>query len=144
MENFSKLVPLSLELEQVKAYINIEKSRFNRINSHYEIEEGTEKIKVPSLIIQPLVENSIKHGLLKSRNEGNVYIKVKKTETGCNIIIEDDGVGIEQKIIDELDIPEIEKSVGLKNVHNRIKLLYGTGLQITRLEKGTRISFNIG
>lgn len=144
LENFSKLVPLSLELEQVKAYINIEKSRFNKVNSHYEIEEGTENIKVPSLIIQPLVENSIKHGLLKSRNGGNVYIIVKKTETGCNIIIEDDGVGIEQKIIDELDIPEIEKSVGLKNVHNRIKLLYGTGLQITRLEKGTRISFNIG
>lgn len=144
LENFSKLVPLSLELEQVKAYINIEKSRFNKINSYYEIEEGTENIKIPSLIIQPLVENSIKHGLLPARNEGNVYIKVKKTGKGCNIIIEDDGVGIEQKIIDELDVPEIEKSVGLKNVHNRIKLLYGRGLNITKLDKGTRISFDIG
>lgn len=143
LENFSKLVPLSQELEQVKAYMNIEKSRFNKINSFYEIEEGTGDIKIPSLTIQPLVENSIKHGFLKSRNEGNIYIKVRKREKGCEIIIEDDGIGIEQKVIDELDIPEIEKSVGLKNVHNRIKLLYGTGLQITRLEKGTRISFNI-
>lgn len=143
LENFSKLVPLSMELEQVKAYINIEKSRFDKITSHYEIEEGTENVKVPSLIIQPLVENSIKHGILKSRSGGNVYIKVKKIEKGCSITIEDDGVGIEQKVIDELDTPEIEKSVGLKNVHNRIKLLYGRGLKIRRLEKGTRISFDI-
>ena len=143
LENFSKLVPLKLELEQVKAYINIEKSRFNKINSFYEIEENTENIKIPSLTIQPLVENSIKHGILKSRDGGNIYIKVKKIKKGCSIIIEDDGVGIEQKIIDNLDVPEIEKSVGLKNVHNRIKLLYGKGLNITKLEKGTRITFDI-
>lgn len=143
LENFSKLVPLSLELQQVKAYINIEKSRFNKIESHYEIEEGTENIKVPSLIIQPLVENSIKHGISKNRNSGNIYIKVLKKENGCRIIIEDDGIGIKEEIIKELNSPEMGKSIGLKNVHTRIKLLYGKGLEIERLEKGTRVSFDI-
>ena len=143
LENFSRLVPLKLELEQVRAYINIENSRFNKINSYYEIEEETKNIKVPSLIIQPLVENSIKHGILKKREGGNINIKVHKISKGCRIIIEDDGVGIDKEIIKNLDIPEIEKSVGLKNVHNRIKLLYGKGLKIERLEQGTRISFDI-
>ena len=132
LENFSRLVPLKLELEQVRAYINIENSRFNKINSYYEIEEETKNIKVPSLIIQPLVENSIKHGILKKREGGNINIKVHKISKGCRIIIEDDGVGIDKEIIKNLDIPEIEKSVGLKNVHNRIKLLYGKGLKIER------------
>ncbi len=56
--------------------------------------------------------------------------------------IEDDGIGIDPKIIEELD-GRMEKSIGLKNVHNRIKLMYGKGLVIESLEKGTRISFYI-
>ena len=83
------------------------------------------------------------HGILKKREGGNINIKVHKISKGCRTIIEDDGVGIDKEIIKNLDIPEIEKSVGLKNVHNRIKLLYGKGLKIERLEQGTRISFDI-
>lgn len=143
LENFSKLVSLKLELEQVRAYINIENLRFNKINSHYEIDEETLDIKVPSLIIQPLVENGIKHGILKRREGGNIYIKIKKISKGCRIVIEDDGIGINEEVIRNLDVKEIEQSVGLKNVHNRIKLLYGKGLNIERLRRGTRITFDV-
>ena len=143
LENFSKLLPLHEELQQVEAYINIEKARFgNKIKTIYNIPESSLTLQLPSLIIQPLVENSIKHGILKRREGGTVTISVIEKEKGYNIIIEDDGIGIDQSIIDAID-DKIEKNIGLKNVHNRLKILYGKGLNIEKLEKGTRISFNI-
>lgn len=143
LENSSKLVPLEMELEQVKAYFNIEKARFgDKISLNIDVDENIKNISIPSLIIQPLVENSIKHGLLKKREGGFVNIIAKKENKGCLITIEDNGVGIDQKIIDNLD-DRIDKNIGLKNVHNRIKLIYGKGLVVEKLETGTKISFYI-
>lgn len=143
LENSCKLVPLEMELEQVKAYFNIEKARFGeKISLNIDVDENVKNISIPSLIIQPLVENSIKHGLLKKREGGFVNIIAKKENKGCLITIEDNGVGIDQKIIDNLD-DRIDKNIGLKNVHNRIKLIYGKGLVVEKLETGTKISFYI-
>lgn len=143
LENSCKLVPLEMELEQVKAYFNIEKARFgDKISLNIDVDENIKNINIPSLIIQPLVENSIKHGLLKKREGGFVNIIAKKENNGCLITIEDNGVGIDQKIIDNLD-DRIDKNIGLKNVHNRIKLIYGKGLVVEKLETGTKISFYI-
>lgn len=143
LENACKLVPLEMELEQVKAYFNIEKARFgDKISLNIDVDENVKNINIPSLIIQPLVENSIKHGLLKKREGGFVNIIAKKENKGCFITIEDNGIGIDQKIIDNLD-DRIDKNIGLKNVHNRIKLIYGKGLVVERLENGTKISFYI-
>lgn len=143
LENACKLVPLEMELEQVKAYFNIEKARFgDKISLNIDVDENVKNINIPSLIIQPLVENSIKHGLLKKREGGFVNIIAKKENKGCLITIEDNGIGIDQKIIDNLD-DRIDKNIGLKNVHNRIKLIYGKGLVVEKLETGTKISFYI-
>ena len=143
LENSCKLVPLEMELEQVKAYFNIEKARFGeKISLNIDVDENVKNISIPSLIIQPLVENSIKHGLLKKREGGFVNIIAKKENEGCFITIEDIGIGIDQKIIDNLD-DRIDKNIGLKNVHNRIKLIYGKGLIVEKLETGTKISFYI-
>lgn len=143
LENSCKLVPLEMELEQVKAYFNIEKARFGeKISLNIDVDEDVKNISIPSLIIQPLVENSIKHGLLKKREGGFVNIIAKKENEGCFITIEDNGIGIDQKIIDNLD-DRIDKNIGLKNVHNRIKLIYGKGLIVEKLETGTKISFYI-
>lgn len=143
LENSCKLVPLEMELEQVKAYFNIEKARFGeKISLNIDVDENVKNISIPSLIIQPLVENSIKHGLLKKREGGFVNIIAKKENEGCFITIEDNGIGIDQKIVDNLD-DRIDKNIGLKNVHNRIKLIYGKGLIVEKLETGTKISFYI-
>ena len=143
LDNNVKSVELIKELNQVDTYIKIEKVRFgDKLNILYDIDESLYNFQIPSLIIQPLVENSIKHGILKKRDNGCVKIIIKKIGKDIEIIIEDDGVGIEQSIIDNLD-KQIKENIGLKNVHQRLKLLYGEGLNIKKLEQGTRIKFKI-
>ena len=143
LDNNLKSVELIKELNQIDTYIKIEKARFGeKLNIVYDVEESLYNFQIPSLIIQPLVENSIKHGILKKRDKGFVKIIVKRIDKDIEVAIEDDGVGIEQAVIDNLD-KKIEENIGLKNVHQRLKLLYGEGLNITKLEQGTRIKFKI-
>ncbi|WP_338982844.1 sensor histidine kinase [Fusobacterium nucleatum] len=141
--NNVKSVELIKELNQIDNYIKIEKARFgDKLNIIYDVDENLYNFQIPSLIIQPLVENSIKHGILKKRENGYVKVIVKKIDKDIEVIIEDDGVGIEQTVIDNLD-KQIQENIGLKNVHQRLKLLYGEGLNIKKLEQGTRIKFKI-
>ncbi len=143
LDNNLKSVELIKELKQVDNYVKIEKARFgDKLNIIYDVDESLYNFQIPSLIIQPLVENSIKHGILKKRENGYVKIIVSKIDKDIEVIIEDDGVGIEQSIIDNLD-KQIKENIGLKNVHQRLKLLYGEGLSIKKLEQGTRIKFKI-
>ena len=143
LDNNVKSIELIKELNQVDTYIKIEKVRFgDKLNIIYDVDESLYNFQIPSLIIQPLVENSIKHGILKKRDNGCVKIIIKKIDKDIEITIEDDGVGIEQSIIDNLD-KQIKENIGLKNVHQRLKLLYGEGLNIKKLEQGTRIKFKI-
>ena len=143
LDNNLKSVELIKELNQIDTYIKIEKARFgDKLNIIYDVDESLYNFQIPSLIIQPLVENSIKHGILKKRDNGFVKIIIKRIDKDIEVAIEDDGVGIEQAVIDNLD-KKIEENIGLKNVHQRLKLLYGEGLNITKLEQGTRIKFKI-
>lgn len=143
LDNNVKSVELIKELNQIDNYIKIEKARFgDKLNIVYDVDESLYNFQIPSLIIQPLVENSIKHGILKKRENGYVKVIVKKIDKDIEVIIEDDGVGIEQTVIDNLD-KQIQENIGLKNVHQRLKLLYGEGLNIKKLEQGTRINFKI-
>ena len=143
LDNNVKSVELIKELNQINTYIKIEKVRFgDKLNILYDVDESLYNFQIPSLIIQPLVENSIKHGILKKRDNGCVKIIIKKIGKDIEVIIEDDGIGIEQTIIDNLD-KQIKENIGLKNVHQRLKLLYGEGLNIKKLEQGTRIKFKI-
>ena len=143
LDNNVKSVELIKELNKINTYIKIEKVRFgDKLNIIYDVDESLYNFQIPSLIIQPLVENSIKHGILKKRDNGCVKIIIKKIGKDIEVIIEDDGIGIEQTIIDNLD-KQIKENIGLKNVHQRLKLLYGEGLNIKKLEQGTRIKFKI-
>ncbi|MBF8982790.1 sensor histidine kinase [Lutibacter sp. B2] len=138
-------VSLSKELQQVRAYVKIEQARFkDKINIIYDIQAQPE-IKIPSLTIQPLIENAIKHGILKKEGEGVIKVSIKEKEQNkIFITIKDSGVGIETSIVENLyQGKSKEGSVGLLNVHNRLKLIYGKGLEVNRLENGTLISFEI-
>ena len=143
IEEVSTVVDIQRELEQVKAYVEIEKARFgDKLSIGYYIDENI-NIKIPSLIIQPLVENSIKHGILKGSGFGNVAITIQKHDANqVKVTIEDDGIGIPQNVIDSLNQDAVkENKIGLSNVHNRLKYIYGAGLTIERLPIGTKTSF---
>ncbi|MNJ56144.1 Sensor histidine kinase YpdA [compost metagenome] len=118
------------------------------------IEPDTEQVEILPLIIQPLVENSIIHGL-ENKEEGAtlVQVYVYRTQEGVRIEVIDDGAGISQdkllEIHSHLECLEEEAPdgrIGLRNVHDRLILSYGKpyGLQIDSGEgKGTRVSFLI-
>ncbi|EMU54062.1 MAG: two-component system, LytTR family, sensor kinase [Clostridium butyricum] len=138
-------IELRREIEQVEAFSAIEKARFpDKFVIHYEIEEKDMDIKIPPLIIEPLVENSIKHGILKNRIGKNIWIKCKNNNKSIVIIVEDDGVGIDESIIKDISAGIYDENhVGLYNVYSRIKLIYGTSPNIERLKNGTRISLEL-
>ncbi|WP_164958908.1 sensor histidine kinase [Clostridium estertheticum] len=143
LELNGEFIDIKKELKQVKDYIEIEKARFgNKLNIIYDIDDVD--VKIPSLSIQPLVENAIIHGILKDKGAGTVNISVKDQDEKVKISIVDSGVGISEDIIERVyngTIPE--NKIGLYNVHSRLKLIYGEGLMIKRLEKGTKIEFYI-
>ncbi|WP_365845308.1 sensor histidine kinase [Clostridium sp.] len=143
LELNSEFIDVKKELKQVKDYIEIEKARFgDKLNVIYDIDDVD--IKIPSLTIQPLVENAIVHGILKDNHNGTVKISLKDEDEKVKISIIDSGLGISEEMINNIYTDNVpEKKIGLYNVHSRIKLIYGEGLNIKRLDKGTMIEFYI-
>ena len=140
--------PISIkkEITQVKSFVDIEKARFgDRLKVIYDIDDID--VKIPSLIIQPLVENAIIHGILSKDNSksGQVIVSVKDLGDKVKVSIEDDGIGIDDKIIENLYSGNMPKNkIGLYNVHLRLKLYYHKGLNIKKLDSGTLIEFYVG
>jgi sensor histidine kinase YesM len=145
-KQLDSLTTLENELELVKAYINIEKARFGtRLCVEYDVDANLE-IGIPSLILQPLVENAIRHGLMSSLRGGTVKISVKKeADAVVSFTVEDNGCGMSVTKREELLKPDVnKKGVGLWNISQRIKLLYGNSLCIESAEgRGTKVSFDI-
>lgn len=146
IEKDDELVSIEDELQQVRAYVKIAQARYvDKLKVTYDVDKEVD-IKIPSLIIQPLVENSIKHGILNRDGTGIVKISINKDEknNSIRIVIEDDGIGIDEEVISDVYNGRMKyNKIGLANVHNRLKLLYGKGLEIEKLQRGTKISFNV-
>ncbi|TBL65823.1 sensor histidine kinase [Hafnia alvei] len=136
-------IDIKRELHQIQDYVAIEKARFgSKLTVIFDIDDVD--LTIPSLLIQPLVENAIVHGIQPCRGKGVVAIAVKKKDNRIRISIKDTGNGISRETIDRVthgDMPN--NKIGLLNVHQRVKLLYGDGLHIRRLEPGTEIYFYI-
>ncbi|EPZ55364.1 histidine kinase-, DNA gyrase B-, and HSP90-like ATPase family protein [[Clostridium] sordellii ATCC 9714] len=137
-------IDITKELEQVKAYVEIEKARFkDKLNVIYDIDENID-VKIPSLIIQPLVENAIIHGIRANGGLGTVKITVQNINNKTLVSVENDGVTIDSDIIKKVRSGNMpENKIGLYNVHLRIKLMYGNGLTIRQLNPGTKIEFSV-
>jgi len=144
LEVNDNLIDINKELEQVKAYVEIEKARFgDKLTVLYDIDDNIDA-KIPSLTIQPLVENAIIHGIRKNGGCGTVVIGVKKEDGYTKVWVENNGIPIELDIIKRVYSGEMpENKIGLYNVHLRLKLIYGQGLNIYRLSTGTKMEFYI-
>jgi two-component system LytT family sensor kinase len=138
-------VYLKDEIEFVQSYLSIEKARFgDRLNLIVNIPDEMLEKKVPVFVLQPIVENAIKHGILPKPEGGKVYLKAFFQDDEMHFSVMDTGVGMNEKRLNEV----LTKwpGIGLKNVNERLKLLYGEdyGLDIkTSVNKGTKISFRI-
>ena len=111
-----KLVSFKKQLEQTEIYLNIEKTRFeDRVNAVYEIE--ARDFEVPTLTVQPLVENAVRHGICKRSEGGTVTVRSYETDHEYVIEISDDGVGFDMESI----VKDGETHVGLENVRARLK-----------------------
>ncbi|AMK10596.1 LytS/YhcK type 5TM receptor domain-containing protein [Pseudodesulfovibrio indicus] len=123
-------IPLSEELEQVRSYLAIEQARFGeRIRVDSDIEDGCETWPIPPLIIQPLVENAIRHGVLGRERGGTVSLRARR-EDGClEISVADDGVGMDRETLDRVLSGECADSVtggiGMRNCLSRLEHIYG-------------------
>jgi two-component system sensor histidine kinase YesM len=148
----AEVVPLEEELDIIKSYLYIQKMRFeNRLIAVYDIAEDILKCKVPKMILQPIVENAIHHGIEPSMGENHLWIRGNLLGNRMVIHIKDDGVGMDEATLESVrnDISEARvstghsyNSIGLLNVNNRITLSYGPeyGLQIdSALKEGTEV-----
>lgn len=144
-DNLSGIVPLKKELELVQAYTYIERARFENIEIIFDIPEPLPLIQIPPLTLQPLVENAIKHGLRRKREGGYVIVSVKQQKNSMVFTVEDNGVGITDEAVKNLEIlPNGSVSIGLYNINTRLIRLYGQGLNIkSKTGAGTRVSFEI-
>ncbi|GHU65929.1 hypothetical protein AGMMS49983_14560 [Clostridia bacterium] len=143
ISNLENLVTLEDELTNVKNYFNIQHYRFgDRISMETIFESEEDKAllinaKVPKLILQPIVENAIIHGIEKQIGEGKITIRIVRTEKRLLITVSDNGVGIDGEVLRELNErisnmyerfakeEQMRGGIALANVNSRIKLLFG-------------------
>lgn len=135
------MVPLSEEIKHVRDYLEIEKARFEeKLEVTYELDEGPD-IRVPTLILQPIVENAVRYGIGKD-GKRTVHIRTEYKEDMCVVCISDQGKGFQPDILEKFRKGEpIGSSIGLSNVHKRMKSIYGedAGLRIHSTEQGTTV-----
>jgi two-component system, LytTR family, sensor kinase len=124
-ENFS---PLREELSFIDDYLAIEMMRFgDKLRFYKEIDEKTLDCLIPSMILQPIIENSIKHGLASKVEGGMVRLKTWIDTTYLFISIEDDGVGIPEAKLDTL----LQQGIGVSNVNERLRVLFGRAYRLS-------------
>lgn len=142
--NMNQFNSLENELEFVQSYITIEQARFGeKLNFQYEISVPLDFV-VPTLIIQPLVENSIKHGILPKKEGGEISISIKQQGQIILLEIKDNGVGIPQDKIAKILTDSPDKGVGLRNINRRLIRLYGSELEfISEVNRGTIVKIKI-
>ncbi|AWV32383.1 sensor histidine kinase [Paenibacillus odorifer] len=147
-------IPLREEIERVRCYLDMQKFRYeDRLEYHLTVDPDLQDLPVPPLIIQPLVENSILHGL-DNREEGAVItVEVKKIREGALVKVFDNGAGfpserlagIRAELAEAVHEQESQR-IGIRNVNDRLVLLYGASSALSiesQPETGTTITFFI-
>ena len=132
-----KPILMSQEMEHVHHYISIENVRFPDMTFTFEM--NSDDFHIPALTIQPIVENAIKHGLMKLQKGGTIRVTAYETDTEYCISVEDDGVGFDTSaLLDD------RKHVGIRNIRERLKVMVSGTLEIeSRIGTGTKVVVKI-
>jgi two-component system LytT family sensor kinase len=135
----SDFVPLSDEIAFVKKYLQLEKARFEeRLEFRIDVDDSLMGYQMPPMILQPLVENALKHGISSLLEGGTIIVSVKKSNDELHFSISDNGAGIKNKSA------IMTNGTGLKNTMLRIEKIYGNVLRVEdNKPRGVKISFAI-
>lgn len=133
--NTSTLTDLNNEISHLKSYLNLEKARFGeKLKVVFDIPSDI-SAKIPVFLIQPIVENALKHGILPKEDGGTVKISVISVTEKIIVKIEDDGVGMSNERLEGLLDDKVQGyGVGVRNVNKRLKNLFGKSLKIESKE----------
>jgi len=134
-----ELVPLREELTFIRKYLKLEKERFQeRLELEINVDKDNLDEMIPPMLLQPLVENSIKHGLSSLVEGGKVSINIKKKAGKLKFEISDTGVGVKDKS------KIFNKGIGLTNTRMRLEKIYNSGLELNdNTPKGLKVSFTL-
>lgn len=138
LQNKAEMVTLTTELQNIGLYLQIEKIRFgDKLTYRFEIEEPCNSRLIPNLILQPVFENAIKYGVYETSGSVEIRLKATMTENGMNILVVND--------FDPDAFPAKGEGFGLKNVQERLSLIYGSSqlLIANRIEKEFTVSLEI-
>lgn len=143
-KNLYETIPINKELEHVRSYLVIEQARFeDKLTVEYDIK--CHDFNLPPLILQPIVENAILHGIRPKNDGGVVTIRIYPKDANIVIKIRDNGMGMsEDKILSIMNSGANERRVGLYNINQRLKKIYGTQLVVrSKKGQGTTVQFEI-
>jgi len=144
-------IPLHDEIEHVRNYLIIQQIRYSDVLTYeIDVDEDIPNIKILKLLLQPIVENALYHGIKNTRERGRILVSVKNENEKLRFTVSDNGIGMKKETLDKL-IYDInhgigEKGYGLYNVNRRLKLYYGLaeGIEIkSEHKKGTEVSFSL-
>lgn len=123
-------VSLNHELATSRLYLDIEKVRFgDRLNLDIQIDKDAENALVPTMLLQPIIENSIKHGISKVESGGTIAIRAHREDDTLSIAVSDDGPGLDKR--DQLSEQlSLSSGVGVSNIRNRLAEIYGDRHQL--------------
>jgi hypothetical protein len=134
-ERHAQQVPLSREMQFLECYLGIQQVRFqDRLVTHLDVGGDTVNASVPSLILQPLVENALRHGLLSKTGRGNLYISTRRDGGQLRLRVDDDGLGLPKA--------GHQEGIGLSNTRARLQALFGEAatMDLTgMINGGTRV-----
>lgn len=117
-----EIVTLRQELEHVRQYLFIQKERYgDKLDYHIDELDGIPELTLPKIVLQPLVENAIYHGIKESERPGEITVTVSKRDTFIDICIADNGVGMKENTTSKKELG----GVGLKNIQERLTLFFG-------------------
>ena len=131
-------VSLAHELDSARLYLDIEKVRFaERLKLEFDISKEAELALVPTMILQPIIENSIKHAISKSEAGGTIHIAARRRNEVLQLEVADDGPGLSDNSANTNALT-LSKGVGVSNIQNRLKEIYGSNhkLLFSNMETG--------